>query len=88
MGTSDQSPGCSHSSSPGHAAHAEEEPKMCPIASSDEEDLDSRQEEEKTDEEDVDGGCNDVFIQFIFFFLLIHLADFSGALHSIQEHLS
>ena len=62
MGTSEespQSPGCSHSSSPGHATHAEEEePRRCPIASSDEEDLDSRHEEDKTDEEDVDGGRN------------------------------
>lgn len=61
MGTSEdspQSPGCSHSSSPGHAAHVEEEPKQCPIASSDEEDLDSHHEEDKTDEEDVDAGCN------------------------------
>jgi len=55
-GPSDESPGCSHSSSPGHNVRAEEEPKRCPLASSDEEEVESPLEEEKTDEEDVDGN--------------------------------
>ncbi|XP_059486172.1 phospholipase D2 isoform X2 [Neocloeon triangulifer] len=53
----EESPGCSHSSSPGHLVHAEEEPRHCPMASSDEEDLESPVEDDKNDEYDAENQC-------------------------------
>ncbi|XP_065333308.1 phospholipase D1 [Cloeon dipterum] len=52
----EESPGCSHSSSPGHNVHLEDEPQRAPMASSDEEDLESPLEDEKPDDEGVEGN--------------------------------